>query len=387
MGIGTRKMEYRKMLFSKDFKLPMKRIAKAMPIGFTDDDFYEAYKKYYPYMMEEARKMRDDYKRHHASRRKKGYKNIVFFPEPDDFLHQASSRMICLTRKAHQSGEVMSDEELKRNIALLEQDSKEKIEKRKRKEDAFLRLAQDVEPKYIKRLTNLYFHVRKSNTLDINSRYLILLEIAQFKCKESITFLSKINACDKNYDLRHLAFNLLQQMGEHPWLARNRKGRIHQSEVLPIDIAENPTRLVEHIYRYQNLIHNKYDVFLSHSYYDTKQLVALKQKLNVKGLVVYIDWVNDKVMMQRKNQNEDTWKVLKLRMDESKKMLFVMTDNSLRSEWTQKEIDYFKSLGKEVVVYQPEKITEKPFDSLGDCRKCLEEDIVLTTILEGNNGQ
>lgn len=56
-------------------------------------------------------------------------------------------------------------------------------------------------------------------------RYLILLEIAQFKCKESITFLSKINSCDKNNDMRLFAFNLLQQMGEHPWLARNRKGK------------------------------------------------------------------------------------------------------------------------------------------------------------------
>ncbi len=387
MGVGIRKMEYRKMLFTKDFKSPMKRIAKVMPVGFTDADFYEAYRKYYPYMMVEARKMCDDYKRHNISRKKKGYKSIVFFPEPDEFLRQACSRMICLTRKAHQSGEVMSDEELKRNIALLKQDSEEKIEKRNRKEETFLMHAQNIEPKYIKRLINLYFHVRKANTLDVNSRYLILLEIAQFKCKESITFLSKISACDKNYDMRHLAFDLLQQMGEHPWLARNRKGRKHQSEVKAIDIVENPTRLVEHIYRYQNLIHNKYDVFLSHSYYDTKQLVALKKDLNAKGLVVYIDWVNDKVMMQRKNQNEDTWIVLKLRMDESMKMLFVMTDNSLRSEWTEKEIDYFKSLGKEIVIYQPEKITEKPFDSLKDCKKCLDEELVFTTILDGNNGQ
>lgn len=387
MGVGTRKMEYRKMLFTKDFKSPMKRIAKALPVGFTDDDFYEAYKKYYPYMMEEARKICDDYKRHNAFRRKKGYKNIVVFPEPDELLRQASSKTIRLTRKAHQSGEVMSDEVLAYNLSLLEHDSKRKIPERKRKEEAFLRLAQDVEPKYIKRLISLYFQVRKANTLDVNSRYLILLEIAQFKCKESISFLSKINSCDKNYEIRHLAFDLLQQMGEHPWLARNRKGRKRQSEIKPIDIAENPTLLVEHICKYQEFIHGRYDVFLSHSSYDTKQLLALKQKLNAKGLVVYIDWVNDKVMMDRKNQNEDTWTVLKLRMDESKKMLFVMTDNSLRSEWTQKEIDYFKSLGKEVVVYQPEEITETPFDSIGDCKKCLEEELVFTTILSINNGQ
>ena len=385
MGVGPRKMEYRKMLFTKNFKQPMKKVAKAMPVGFTNEDFYEAYKKYYPYMMVEARKMCGDYKRHNVSRKMKGYKNIVFFPEPEELLKQVSSKTIGLTRKAHQGGDVMSAEELARYTLMLEQDSKRRIAERKRKEEAFLILAQDVEPKYIKKLIGLYFRTRRTNTLDVNSRYLILLEIAQFKCKESITFLSKINSCDKNNDMRLLAFNLLQQMGEHPWLARNRKGRKRQSAVQPIDIAANPTRLVEHIYKYQGSIHNRYDVFLSHSSYDTQQLLSLKQKLNAEGLVVYIDWVNDKVMMDRKNQNEDTWTVLKLRMKESEKMLFVMTDNSLRSAWTPKEIDYFKSLGKKVVVYQPDEITEIPFDSLGDCKKCLEEEIVFTTILGGNN--
>ena len=378
-------MEYRKMLFTKDFKRPMEKVAKAMPVGFTNEDFYEAYKKYYPDMMVEARKMCDDYKRHNISRKKKGYKNIVFFPEPEEFLKQASCKTIGLTRKAHQSGDVMSADELASYTLMLEQDSKKRIAERKRKEEAFLILAQDIEPKYIKKLINLYFSTRKTNTLDVNSRYLILLEIAQFKCKESITFLSKINSCDKNNDMRFLAFNLLQQMGEHPWLARNRTGRKRKSAVQPIDIAENPTRLVEHIYKYQGSIHTRYDVFLSHSSYDTQQLLSLKQKLNAEGLVVYIDWVNDKVMMDRKNQNEDTWTVLKLRMEESEKMLFVMTDNSLRSAWTPKEIDYFKSLGKKVVVYQPDEITEIPFDSLGACKKCLEEEIVFTTILGGNN--
>lgn len=110
-------------------------------------------------------------------------------------------------------------------------------------------------------------------------------------------------------------------------------------------------------------------MFLSHSLNDSQQLLSLKRQLNSNGLVVYIDWVNDKVMMDRRNQNDDTWTVLKLRMDESEKMLFVMTDNSLRSEWTAREIDYYKSLNKEIVVFQPEEITEKPFDALIDCRK------------------
>ena len=34
-------MEYRKMLFVKSFKLPMKRVAKAMQVGFSYQDFYD----------------------------------------------------------------------------------------------------------------------------------------------------------------------------------------------------------------------------------------------------------------------------------------------------------------------------------------------------------
>mgnify|MGYP002525312590 CR=1 FL=1 len=202
---------------------------------------------------------------------------------------------------------------------------------------------------------------------------MLLLEIAQFKCIVSIKFLHQINACDKNIDIRYLAFNLLQQMGERPWLAKKRNGKKRLSSVKTIDISANPTELLEHIYKYQGNIHRRYDVFLSHSSYDTKQLLKLKQQLNENGLVVYIDWVNDSVMMNRKNQNEDTWNVLKMRMDESEKMLFVLTDNSLLSTWTPKEIDYFKMLKKEIVVYQPEEITEKPFESISECKTCTEE--------------
>lgn len=90
-------------------------------------------------------------------------------------------------------------------------------------------------------------------------------------------------------------------------------------------------------------------------------------------------------MIDRRNQNEDTWNVLKLRMDESKKMLFVMTDNSLRSTWTPKEIDYFKSLNKEILVYQPEEIVEKPFDSLEDCKRYMEVELVCTTIINNKD--
>ena len=155
MGVGTRKMEYRRMLFMKKFKSPMKRITSTMPVGFTNQQFYEAYKKYYPYLMDEAQKMCKDYKRHNKNHKLKGYNNTVFFPEPEELLQQTSKSTIGKTRMAHQGGDVVSSEELVRRIAALEKESKEKIAKRNEKEAAFMMHAQNVTPKYIFGLISL----------------------------------------------------------------------------------------------------------------------------------------------------------------------------------------------------------------------------------------
>ena len=68
----------------------------------------------------------------------------------------------------------------------------------------------------------------------------------------------------------------------------------------------------------------------------------------------------------RQNQNEDTAKVLKKRMDMSGKMVFVMTDNSLRSQWTSWEIDYFTKKGGKVFIYQPYAISENIPENIKD---------------------
>ena len=46
-------------------------------------------------------------------------------------------------------------------------------------------------------------------------------------------------------------------------------------------------------------------------------------------------------MLNRQNQNLDTWKALELRMDQSKTLLYVMTDNSIKSPCTEREVMYF----------------------------------------------
>ncbi len=71
-------------------------------------------------------------------------------------------------------------------------------------------------------------------------------------------------------------------------------------------------------------------------------------------------------MLNRANQNEDTWNALELRMDQSKSLLFVMTDNSIRSPYTKREVEYFKKSNKPIHVYQPHSITMQIPDYLDE---------------------
>lgn len=117
----------------------------------------------------------------------------------------------------------------------------------------------------------------------------------------------------------------------------------------------------------QQALYQSFDVFISHSSLDTKELLDLKVLLNRQGKTVYIDWINDRVMLNRANQNEDTWNALELRMDQSKSLLFVMTDNSIRSPYTKREVEYFKKSNKPIHVYQSHSITLQIPDYLDEC--------------------
>ena len=365
MGIVKRKIQKENMLFRKHFKMPIKHISEIMHPGFADDEFYLAFKKYFPYMWEDICKRYVRIQKDNARRKKRGL-STNYFPKPDKFLQDISRSSIAKARRVHLNGIYLSDPERQVYICNLERKAQKKIEERAKKEAENAKYIQEVCPSYIKALIRDYYQQRKLNTLDVNSRYLIILEAAQFKSTETVRFLHQINACDKNTDLRLLAFHKLQQLGENPRLARQRKGKKRMSMTKCVNISHNPTELLKVIYASQQNLYTHYDVFLSHSSYDEKELIEIKNILNKKGLVVYIDWVNDRVMLNRQNQNEDTAKVLKKRMDMSGKMVFVMTDNSLRSQWTSWEIDYFTKKGGKVFIYQPYAISENIPENIKD---------------------
>ena len=364
MSTYYRKQNHREQLVIKNLHLEniSKTLVNILPVGFSFQEYLDAFKEYYPFIWEDicsyCRVRKDDYIR----RAQKNHRTVSFF---------TSQKFLELHAKIKRANkQELSDEEVESLKFKLATKATSKIEERSRKLAENLVYVQEVCPSYVKQLIKAYFDIRKRNSLNINARYLILLEATQFKCRETIEFLEKVNACDKNHDLRLMAFNSLQRMGEHPWLARERKGEKKMSMIKPIDIKTNPTELLYLLYENQEMLYQKFDIFLSHSSFDTEELLRLKCHLNNLGKVVYIDWVNDRIMLDSKYQNDDTWPALELRMDQSDVLLYVLTDNAILSQYTEREVNYFKNHNKRVLIYQPCGISMEVPAYLKDCEYC-----------------
>lgn len=369
MSIYYRKQNYRDRIFRKDLHLKhiSKKLFEAMPKKFAFEDFLSAFKECYPCQWEDivhyCKAKKNDFYR----RSRKGLRTVPYYT-PEQYLKQ-SVQMRSLSK-------YLNEEDRRKKYASLAHKGQEKKRRRDDKLALNLVFVQEVCPPYIKQLVKSYFEIRKTSPLDINARYLILLEATQFRCDETIEFLNKINACEKNDDLREMAFYSLQRMGEKPWLSKKRKGKRRLSMLKPIDVQKNPTELIQLIYSNQHMLYQEYDVFLSHSSLDANELLQLKVLLNQQGKIVYIDWINDRVMLNRQNQNQDTWKALELRMDQSKTLLYVMTDNSIKSPCTEREVVYFKNASKSVKVYIPHPISLPTPSYLDGCDLITKEQLL-----------
>lgn len=367
MSIYYRREYYREKLFLKNLHLgsSKRKLLEILPDNFSDEDFVEAFMECFPYLWEDIKFFCDLRKSNYLRRRKKGLRTVPYL-SPQKYLLKHSHCNNKLVSK-------FSAEEKLKKRNLYSELGREKLQKRRDKLASNLVYVQEVCPSYVKELIRTYFYIRRKQTLDVNARYLILLEASQFKCTETLSFLYKIAACEKNWDLRMMAFYALQRMGEHPWLGKGRKGKKHQSQLKKIDMQKNPTALLEQIRKYQSLLYQHYDVFLSHSSIDVNELLSLKSILNSQGYSVYIDWVNDRVMLNRDSQDDNTWNALYMRMDQSSRLLYVMTDNSISSPYTKREVVYFKAKSKPVYVFQPKVISKVKPDYLDNCKeiKCI----------------
>lgn len=94
-------------------------------------------------------------------------------------------------------------------------------------------------------------------------------------------------------------------------------------------------------YKYTDI---SFDVFLSHRYYLRFYNIIVFYILTVYfDLVVYVDWIFDH-NVNRKKLSEKTVKLLKYRMNQSKKLVFFNILNSNTTNWMAWEVGYFSCL-------------------------------------------
>ena len=91
-----------------------------------------------------------------------------------------------------------------------------------------------------------------------------------------------------------------------------------------------------------------FDFFVSHSSQDYNKIQKLIQKLNKQKKNVYCDWINDTDYLKRKLVGTSTLEVIKKRIQQSKALIWVRSDASLRSNWVKYELNYAQILGKEI---------------------------------------
>jgi hypothetical protein len=86
-----------------------------------------------------------------------------------------------------------------------------------------------------------------------------------------------------------------------------------------------------------------YDIFLSHSFSDAKDVLAVKFLIEDQGRSVYVDWIEDK-QLNRDRVTAATADLLRLRMKSCKSLVFATSESSSSSKWMPWELGYFDGM-------------------------------------------
>lgn len=92
-----------------------------------------------------------------------------------------------------------------------------------------------------------------------------------------------------------------------------------------------------------------YDIFMSHSFWDAKQILALKIDIEKMGFSVYVDWAED-LQLNRSKVTKDTADLLRSRMKNCISLFFATSKTSTESKWMPWELGYFDGTKNKVAI-------------------------------------
>ena len=183
-------------------KEKLSKVASIMPIGFTDDDFIEEFKKVYSKYWDNIIKRYNE----HEKLTRPGETHPM--PEPRKFLLNLSRKYIEDVRKKHADGWQPTEAEVMETKKKIE---KENIKKEKPKN------YQESTPDNIDEL------VITARSIDDAKRLQAVNELGKWKCQKSKDVLWRIMLKDSIYSIQIDAFKKLQTFGEDVKLPRKKK--------------------------------------------------------------------------------------------------------------------------------------------------------------------
>ena len=75
-----------------------------------------------------------------------------------------------------------------------------------------------------------------------------------------------------------------------------------------------------------------FDIFLSHSFLDQREVKGLYIELTDLGYRVYVDWIADP-QLDRNNVTKESAELIRNRMKSSKTLLLAISENAEMSKW------------------------------------------------------
>ncbi|HCM88430.1 MULTISPECIES: TIR domain-containing protein [Vagococcus] len=350
-GKTQRKYVGETMRIQKEMTQQLKQIAKVLPYEYNRNLLLEYYKEFYPtewnkiIQRDSQHRAKDDFLK--SNGKKKRYKSVE--PEQFFFSHAKVKNIISKgAKEKHKSN--FNQEERDRNYQSLKNKRLNKIKNQKDKLDKYNELTQEVTPDFIEILIASY-HQKGIST---EEKIEIVNEMKKYNCPRSLEFFYKLNDSEKNDQVRNIAFKHLQDSGNYVKLRKKFKGKQKDYMTEVSEFNMKPEDLVKRLEDGTVQSKKKFDIFISHSYKDKEVVKKVVSILNRKGYSCYFDWSSDSDFLKRKYVSDFTKEVLKYRLRQSKELLFIRSENSMKkdrikSSWIKFELDYCVESAKKIM--------------------------------------
>ncbi|MEO2211842.1 TIR domain-containing protein [Paenibacillus amylolyticus] len=346
-------------------------IITILPYDYSSETIVELLYKYYPYEMFLINEKHRYYSDKEKSLTSRGRKSRYNFPSLHSLIKSLSvhNKLISNDYKIQHQQKFDETKQLE-NIKTFSIERTPKIKKVVDKIEKAKQKTQQVEPEFLDSLMGLY---DRKNTSQKDKLY-IIRELQKYYCPKVIRFFSKKVDTEFNNQLREMAFFHLQSLGFQPVLRKQKYMRIPSKNEKRRDFLKNiymkerynikeiPQELE---YRIENSKEQKiktYDFFISHSSADYSVVQMLVQHLNKNKKNIYCDWINDNDYLKRHLAGEATLNVILKRLQQSKELIFVISENSLKSNWCKYELNEVYLQKKEIYFIKKEDIETGNFE-------------------------